>query len=917
MENNLSSNCKIPIINSIYGKFNKENSDSEERESSKSNNYDIEEIKSKIYNNTNKMNTKINRNECFNFILKIIKKEKITRKPKENVLISYYLHYLNEFYDIIKKSYQDSTDEQLIKISNQLNYIYYPNNRVIFKFGEIGKSFYIILKGRINILVPKQKIELLSIKEYYRYLAILAGYEEKELINHTINANAEIYPLEIDDPIGYGRITTSLSVQARKKIKRIELKTLFSNLNEQEKKIIEEGKSISFEEDGNFKFLNENFDENEIENDLDSDYEDKRNKTMKIKSSKKINFQKRRKSLIFSEFLLNEPNNENDDGIDLSSQKYIDRIKVYKYENLPQNEKRENKFYIFEYSNIKTLKTGQKFGDFASYEMGNKRTATIITSSDSHFAILNKGDFLKYVKTAIDKNKKNYISYILTTFIFNDTNVGFLQDKLFNNFVINDIKKGEYALSINKKNDSIIFLKEGIFEIGMKLSLKEILIVIQYYIEKINNLISRKKFSWGLEIEEEIYKNFIEIASKMKEENHQVENFAKEIEEVELFYNQKFEMILWLSNINDMLGFDDLGYENNKNLFFIRCISDKAEYMTLDKDIYQKFYEIEYLIKRKEYEYVKMKLMRIIHRLIEIRQIKIKTFSEHNMTISNFINVEKEKRDFNEYFEKQNGEKASNLRKLPLKKTFNKINNLVLDIHLKRRNYNKMKTLIKTSRNILSVQDSKRNLSNSKDNTVSAYNEFINHIKIKKSHSTLFIRTFKNNRNNDQKTKPINCLKNSASTIDNITKDESSNLQDNIFKNSYSHIVFENEKLNKIQLFSKEININPIQLRNFSQKNIFYDKKNRQQFMLNRKSINSISKSLEIKNTFDRISNSINKKINLVNPISIRNIKKNNFINFRKNYNIKNTRDKFLRFRPTLNLTISKKKKIKKVFLCN
>lgn len=64
----------------------------------------------------------------------------------------------------------------------------------------------------------------MSIKEYYRYLAILAGYEEKELINHTINANAEIYPLEIDDPIGYGRITTSLSVQARKKLKELNLK---------------------------------------------------------------------------------------------------------------------------------------------------------------------------------------------------------------------------------------------------------------------------------------------------------------------------------------------------------------------------------------------------------------------------------------------------------------------------------------------------------------------------------------------------------------------------------------------------------------------------------------------------------------------------------------------------------------------
>ena len=448
----------------------------------------------------------------------------------------------------------------------------------------------------------------------------------------------------------------------------------------------------------------------------------------------------------------------------------------------------------------------------------------------------------------------------------------------------------------------------------MKLSLKEILTVIKYYIKKLELLIIQKKITWSSVLEKKVYKNFIDLYSKIKQNNQQVENYAKEIEQVNLFYNQKFEMILWLSNSNEILGFDDLNYENKTNFFSIKCISDKSEFIVLDKNIYKKFYEIESEIKKKEYEYVKMKLMRLIYRLIEIRQIKIKTFSEHNMTISNFINVEKEKRDFNEYFEKQNGEKASNLRKLPLKKTFNKINNLVLDIHLKRKNYNKMKTLIKTSRNILSVQDSKRNLSNSKDNTASAYNEFINHIKIKKSHSTLFIRTFKNNRNNDQKTKPINCLKNSASTIDNITKDESSNLQDNIFKNSYSHIVFENEKLNKIQLFSKEININPIQLRNFSQKNIFYDKKNRQQFMLNRKSINSISKSLEIKNTFDRISNSINKKINLVNPITIRNIKKNNFINFRKNYNIKNTRDKFLRFRPTLNLTISKKKEDKKSF---
>ena len=123
-------------------------------------------------------------------------------------------------------------------------------------------------------------------------------------------------------------------------------------------------------------------------------------------------------------------------------------------------------------------------------------------------------------------------------------------------------------------------------------------------------------------------------------------------------------MILWLSSSNEILGFDDLNYENKINLFSIKCISDKSEFIFLDKEIYKKFFEIESEIKKKEYEYVKMKLMRLIHRLIEIRHIKITTFSEHNISIGNFINIEKEEKDFNKYFENNLGEKASNHRKL-------------------------------------------------------------------------------------------------------------------------------------------------------------------------------------------------------------------------------------------------------------
>ena len=74
-----------------------------------------------------------------------------------------------------------------------------------------------------------------------------------------------------------------------------------------------------------------------------------------------------------------------------------------------------------------------------------------------------------------------------------------------------------------------------------------------------------------------------------------------------------------------------------------------------------------------------------------------------------------------------------------------------------------------------------------------------------------------------------------------------------------------------------------------------------------KRNIESISKSLEMKDTFKRISDKIHKKKFMINPIEFRETRKNNYLNFRNNYNIQNTRDAFLRFKPILNLRITKK----------
>ena len=45
---------------------------------------------------------------------------------------------------------------KLKQISIKMNYEYYVKNTVIFKYGEKGNKFYIILKGKIGFLIPKK-----------------------------------------------------------------------------------------------------------------------------------------------------------------------------------------------------------------------------------------------------------------------------------------------------------------------------------------------------------------------------------------------------------------------------------------------------------------------------------------------------------------------------------------------------------------------------------------------------------------------------------------------------------------------------------------------------------------------------------------------------------------------------------------
>ena len=70
--------------------------------------------------------------------------------------IQFYLRTLPGFMNIISNEQSKYTmEEKLKQISINMSYEYYAKNTVMFKYGEKGNKFYIILQGKIGFLIPK------------------------------------------------------------------------------------------------------------------------------------------------------------------------------------------------------------------------------------------------------------------------------------------------------------------------------------------------------------------------------------------------------------------------------------------------------------------------------------------------------------------------------------------------------------------------------------------------------------------------------------------------------------------------------------------------------------------------------------------------------------------------------------------
>ena len=124
-----------------------------------------------------KMYTNVDRETLFILCLPCFMKNVEKRDRTDYILISIFLYQIKKFIDLFRHNLMNINEkldskffDSLKFISSNIMYTKFNSNRLLMRYGEEGKKFYLSLKGDVAILIPIKKIVTLSINEYKRYI---------------------------------------------------------------------------------------------------------------------------------------------------------------------------------------------------------------------------------------------------------------------------------------------------------------------------------------------------------------------------------------------------------------------------------------------------------------------------------------------------------------------------------------------------------------------------------------------------------------------------------------------------------------------------------------------------------------------------------------------------------------------------
>jgi hypothetical protein len=273
------------------------------------------------------------------------------------------------------------------------------------------------------------------------------------------------------------------------------------------------------------------------------------------------------------------------------------------------------------------LTTGDIFGDLALIKNHIKRTATIISLDECHFACLTRELYSGFVEKGNERIINNKINYLLSINVLKTFPRFILEKKLFNYFGFKNFIKDKKILQTNEINNNIIFLKDGIFEVSFTGKLADLSNLINLYYIQYNNLANKKE-------REELDENITNNVNLMGYQQPKIETIFQR------YMDEEFSYTLFLVNAPSIFGFRETEKKISKiiintkqtkekiNYYYsnicVKCHSSKGEYIYIDKNIFYKFiYGTDSVVQEETKSFVLEFLLKFLRRLLNIRYIKI------------------------------------------------------------------------------------------------------------------------------------------------------------------------------------------------------------------------------------------------------------------------------------------------------
>ena len=547
---------------------------------------------------------------------------KLQRIPNDNIVLRQYLISFPEFIDILKLREQISDPKELLlKISQNLKKEEIFQDRVVFYNGQYGKSFYLILEGEVSVLLPYEFKLKLTDKQVIKYMYYLLQHKEYELIRLMFENNRHIF-----NDIDYRENTLY------QKLKAYSERGIPTNVDTE--------KISSYDYLHRFEYFSK---------------VEKRQKELAMKAEQKEQAEKKEQKeksnkvkTNYFEFFLRENLRKETNFVKRTDTKCFeddeDDEEIIKNKNFFYNE--EETFSIYKYFEVIKLTKGKCFGELALTKEGKKRNATIITTKNCIFGILQKEAYQAFIKETMDKARKTNVELLLKCGLFRGCNSEKFENHFFSCFKLMKKKKGDYLFKQGEKRDFIYFLKKG--EVQLELFCN------CFYLEKIINNLGYSDESFDI-------KELIKLKK--------IEQFCKT--------NRNFKILILQ---DEMIGLEEHTlYPNNLEFAFTALCASYCEMFALDVKFFGKIMD-EKIIKNNYIHLVRERKLRLAQRIMHLK---------NNIITQQYSLIQANLRYNNN---KENKKSLNNNYKLKINMNLEKKDNLKFKSNVNSRYNNKLKT---------------------------------------------------------------------------------------------------------------------------------------------------------------------------------------------------------------------------------